>query len=129
MSPTPTKVDIIQAILTNQSLTDNEKTLLIDEFINEIKREYPDLKYHATKSDLTDLQLQLTKEIKELDIKLSKEISDSRKEIKELDLKLSKEIEKSKADTIKWVAGMLFAQTLAIVGVFITAFKLFAPAQ
>lgn len=65
MSPTPSRVDIIQAILTNQSLTDQEKTLLIDEFINEIKKEYPDLKYHATKSDLTDLQLELTKEIEE----------------------------------------------------------------
>ena len=172
MSPTPSKIDIIQAILTNQSLTDNEKTLLIDEFINEIKKEYPDLKYHATKSDLTELQLQLTKEIKELDLKiskeikemdskLSKEISESRKEMKEMDLKLSKEISESrkemkemdlksskeiselrkemkemdvrltkeiansKSETIKWVAGMLFVQVIAITGIFFGAFKLF----
>ena len=154
MSPTPSKVDIIQAILTNQSLTDNEKTLLIDEFINEIKKEYPDLKYHATNSDLTELQLQLTKEIKELDLKISKEmkemdsklfkeISESRKEMKKIDLKsskeiaelrkemkemdvrLTKEISNSKSETIKWVAGMLFVQVLAITGVFFGAFKLF----
>ena len=147
MSPNLSKVDIIQAILTNQSLTDQEKTLLIDEFINEIKREYPDLKYHATKSDLTDLQLELTKEIadtrkeiKELDVKLTKEIEITRKEIKDLDLKLSKEIKDldvkltkeikeldvkltkeiatSKSDTIKWVAGMLFVQVIAITGIF-----------
>jgi len=145
MSPNPSKVDIIQAILTNQSLTDQEKTLLIDEFINEIKREYPDLKNHATKSDLTDLQLELTKEIeltrreireldvkltkeiKELDVKLTKEISDTRKEIKELDVKLTKEIATSKAETIKWVAGMLFVQVIAITGIFFTAIKLLAP--
>jgi len=170
MSPNPSKVDIIQAILTNQSLTDQEKTLLIDEFINEIKREYPDLKNHATKSDLTDLQLELTKEIeitrreireldvkltkeisdtrkeiKELDVKLTKEISDTRKEIKELDVKLTKEIKEldvkltkeisdtrkeiatSKAETIKWVAGMLFVQVIAITGIFFTAIKLLAP--
>jgi len=127
MSSTPSKVDIIQAILTNQSLTDQEKTLLIDEFINEIKREYPDLKYHATKSDLTDLQLELTKEIadtrkeiKELDIKLTTEI-------KELDVKLTKEIATSKSDTIKWVAGMLFVQVIAITGIFFAAIRLFAP--
>jgi len=127
MSPNPSKVDIIQAILTNQSLTDQEKTLLIDEFINEIKREYPDLKYHATKSDLTDLQLELTKEIeitrkeiKDLDLKLSKEI-------KELDVKLTKEIATSKSDTIKWVAGMLFVQVIAITGIFFAAIRLFAP--
>jgi len=152
MSPTPSKVDIIQAILTNQSLTDQEKTLLIDEFINEIKKEYPDLKYHATKSDLTDLQLELTKEIeetkrdikeldvklikeieetkrdiKELDVKLTKEISDIRKEIKELDIKLTKEIATSKSDTIKWVAGMLFVQVIAITGIFFAAIRLFTP--
>jgi len=92
MSPNPSKADIIQAILTNQSLTDDEKTLLIDEFINEIKKEYPDLKYHATKADVTDTQLKLTKEIKELDLKITKEISDTRKEIKDLDVKLTKEI-------------------------------------
>ena len=134
MSPTPSRVDIIQAILTNQSLTDQEKTLLIDEFINEIKKEYPDLKYHATKSDLTNLQLELTKEIeetkrdiKELDIKLTKEI-------KELDVKLTKEISDtrkeittSKSDTIKWVAGMLFVQVIAITGIFFAAIRLFTP--
>jgi len=134
MSPNPSKADIIQAILTNQSLTDDEKTLLIDEFINEIKREYPDLKYHATKADVTDTQLKLTKEIKELDLKITKEISDTKKEIKDLDVKLTKEISdtrqeivNSKLETIKWVAGMLFVQTIAIIGIFLTAFKLFMP--
>ena len=145
MSPNPSKADIIQAILTNQSLTDDEKTLLIDEFINEIKREYPDLKYHATKADVTDTQLKLTKEIKELDLKITKEISDTKKEIKDLDVKLTKEIKdldvkltkeisdtrqeivNSKLETIKWVAGMLFVQTIAIIGIFLTAFKLFMP--
>jgi len=141
MSPAPSKVDIIQAILTNQSLTEQEKSLLVDEFINEIKNEYPDLKYHATKSDLTDLQLELTKEIantrkeikeldvkltneiKELDVKLTKEIADTRKEIADT----RKEIAVSKSDTIKWVAGMLFVQVIAITGIFFAAIKLFIP--
>ena len=71
-------------------MSDDEKTLLVDEFIDEIKKEYPELKYHATKSDVTELELSLTKEIeltrkeiKELDVKLTKEI-------KELDVKLTK---------------------------------------
>ena len=132
MSPNPSKADIIQAILTNQSLTDDEKTLLVDEFIDEIKREYPELKYHATKSDVTELELSLTKEIeltrkeiKELDVQLTKEIELTRKEIKELDVRLTKEMASNKADTIKWVAGMLFVQVLALTGVFFGAFKLF----
>ena len=114
MSPNPSKVDIIQAILTNQSLTDDEKKLLVEEFIDEIKKEYPELKYHATKPDVTELELRLIKEIE-----------GTRKEIKELDVKLTKEIAVNKSDTIKWVAGMLFVQVLALSGVFFGAFKLF----
>ncbi len=100
MSPNLSKKDIIQAILTNPQLSDEEKSLLVEEFINEIKKEYPELKYHATKSDLKETELKLTKEIedvrkeiKEIELKLSKEIEDVRKEIKEIELKLSKEIE------------------------------------
>ena len=147
MSQNLSKVDIIQAILTNQSLTDNEKKLLVDEFIDEIKKEYPALKYHATKSDVTELELSLTKEIeiirkeiKELDVKLSKDIKELdvrltkeikelelslTKEIKELDVRLTKEMATNKTDTIKWVAGMLFVQVLALSGVLFGAFKLF----
>ena len=121
MSPTPSKADIIQAILTNQSLTDDEKTLLVDEFIDEIKREYPELKYHATKSDVTELELKLTKEIENT----RKEIKELDIKIKELDVKLTKEMALNKSDTIKWVAGMLFVQVLALSGVFFGAFKLF----
>jgi hypothetical protein len=51
-----------------------------------------------------------------LDVKLTKEISDTRQEIV-----------KSKLETIKWVAGMLFVQVIAITGVFFAAFRLFMP--
>ena len=89
----PTRKDIIQAILTNPKLSEEEKSILVEEFINEIKREYPDLKYHATKQDVSETELKLTKEIKEIEANLTKEIENTRKEIKELELKLTKEIE------------------------------------
>ena len=91
MSPNLSKKDIIQAILTNPQLSDEEKSLLVEEFINEIKKEYPELKYHATKSDL-----------KETELKLTKEIEDVRKEIKEIELKLSKDIKETKFSMLKW---------------------------
>ena len=139
MSPNPTRKDIIQAIITNPTLDEEQKSLLVEEFIDEIKKEYPDLKNHATKSDVVNSELKLTKEIektrleiKELDVKLTKEIEKIKLEIKELDVKLTKEIEKvrsevkeSKTETVKWVAGMLFVQVVAIAGLFFTAFKLF----
>jgi len=40
---------IIQAILTNDKLSEEEKSELIAEFIKGINEEYPELKYHATK--------------------------------------------------------------------------------
>jgi len=112
MSMAPTRQNLIKAIMTNPSLNDDEKSLLVEEFINEINKEYPDLKYHATKQDVTQTELKLTKEIekvrleiKELDNKaskerekirldLTKEIEKVRLEIKELDIKASEEREK-----------------------------------
>ena len=78
MSNNPTTKDIIKAILTNNSLNEEEKASLVEELMNEIKKEYPDLKYHATKSDVKEVELKLTKEIKELDLKLSKEIKETK---------------------------------------------------
>ena len=99
---------IIQAILTNDKLSEEEKSELIAEFIKGINEEYPELKYHATKSDVKESELKLTKEIentrkeiKELDLKLTKEIEDTRKEIKELDLKLTKDIKEIEAKLTK----------------------------
>ena len=139
MSTNPTRKDLIKAIMTNPSLNDDEKSLLVEEFINEINKEYPDLKYHATKQDISEVELKLTKEIdnvrleieevrreiKELDNKASKEREKIRLEIKELDLKLSNKISDTKADLIKWVIGLFTLQTGLLVGAIFTMFKLF----
>ena len=119
---------LINAILTNDKMAEEEKSELIANVMNEFKVEYPELKYHATKQDVTETELRLTKEIentrkeiKELDVKLTKEIEQVRLETE----KVRQEIKESKTETIKWVAGMLFAQVVAIAGLFFTAFKLF----
>ena len=67
---------IIQAILTNDKLSETEKSELITDLINGIKEEYPELKYHATKSNVKETELRLTKEIKEVEAKLTKEIKE-----------------------------------------------------
>ena len=92
MSSSPSRKDIISAIITNPKLNEEQKTILIEEFMEELKREYPDLKYHTTKGDLSETELKLTKEIKEIELKLSNEIENTRKEIKEIEFKLSNEI-------------------------------------
>ena len=116
---------IIQAILTNDKLNEEEKSELIAEFIKEINEEYPELKYHATKSDIKETELKLTKEIentrkeiKELDLKLTKEI-------KEADAKLTKEIENTKKEikeakfiVLKWQFIFWITQIGAIIAIF-----------
>jgi len=41
--------NIIQAIITNDKLSEEEKSELIAEFINTLNEEYLELKYHDTK--------------------------------------------------------------------------------
>jgi len=140
----------VKAVMTNEKISEDDRSKIIAEMIDEFSKNYPDLEHTATKQELSETELRLIKEIKELDSKLSKEIKeldsrltkqikelDSRltkeikelelkliKEIKELDSRLSKEIEgvrleiaNTKNDIIKWVIGLMFAQSALIVGV------------
>ena len=95
----PNKAEIIKAILTNNTLSEDKKSEIIAEIIEEFQKTYPDLQHHATKADVKESELKLTKEIeetrkeiKEIELKLTQEIENTRKEIKEIEAKLSKEI-------------------------------------
>ena len=77
----------------------------IETLISDHKREL------ATKEDLREVELKLTKEIEQV-----------RGEIKEVELKLTKEIEavkleveKAKSSLVRWFAGLLIAYTGVIV--------------
>ena len=99
MSANPKREHIIKAILSNEKLSEEEKSELISELMEEFKATYPDLQYHATKNDVRDSELKLTKQIREVELKLTKEIEAVRGEIKETELKLTKEIEAVREDT------------------------------
>jgi len=104
---------ILEALM-QKDLTDEEKAKIIAEGFAELETRYPDLKNVATKTDLSETELRLIKEIKELDNKSSKDIKDldnkSSKALKELENKLSKDIkeldvrinELDNKFTIKW---------------------------
>lgn len=95
----------------------------IETLISDHKREL------ATKDDLRETELKLTKEIeltrgeiKETELKLTKKIEQVRGEIKGVELKLTREIEavrleveKAKSSLVKWFAGLLIAYTGVIV--------------
>ena len=88
----PNRAEIIKAILTNNTLSEDKKSEIIAEIMDEFQKTYPDLQYHATKADVKESELKLTKEIE--NIKL--EIEEVRKEIKDIELKVTKEIENVK---------------------------------
>lgn len=68
----------------------------------------------ATRENLRESELKLTKEIEEI----RREIEIIRREMKEIELKLTKEIESVRSSIIKWVAGLMVAQTGVIVTMF-----------
>jgi len=86
----PNRAEIIKAILTNNTLSEDKKSEIIAEIMEEFQKTYPDLQYHATKAD-----------VKETELKLVKEIEDTRKEIKEVEAKLTKDIREVEAKLTK----------------------------
>jgi hypothetical protein len=92
----------------------------------------------ATKAQVSDVELRLTKEIEtlrkethEMDARLTEKIHemDGRlsREMKELEVRMVSRMGEFKADTIKWVAGMLVVQTGVIIGVLVGALRLLLP--
>jgi predicted RNase H-like nuclease (RuvC/YqgF family) len=82
-----------------------EKAKLLAEAFEEVEKRYPQLKEMVSRTDLSETELRLIKEIeqtrkeiKEVELKLSKEIEQTRKEMKEIELKLSKEIEQTRKE-------------------------------
>ncbi len=104
----------------------------IETLISDHKREL------ATKADLERVESSLKGDIRETELKLTKEIEITRGEIKEVELKLTKEIEavklevekvrseieKAKSSTIKWVVGWVAGLMIAYTGVIITVLTL-----
>ena len=77
-----------------------EKARILAEAFEELEKRYPQILDMATKKDLTETELKLTKEIeqvrkemKEMELRLQGEIEQVRKEMKEIELRLQGEIE------------------------------------
>jgi len=135
--------NFVYAIMTNKELSDDERSKIIAEFMNDFNDKYPDLGDTATKKDLNETELRLIKEIKEIEINGQKEIekirldmkeieSNAQKEREEIRLTLTKEIDKTnikietiKSDTLKWMFVMMVGQIFAISGIIVAIFKFF----
>jgi len=92
--------EVVKAILTNTTLTEDEKSILISKMMEEFQENYPELHNHATKNDVKEVDLkieEIRKDINELKVELQKVRNDG----KNIELKLTKEIEKVKLDLTK----------------------------
>ena len=113
---------------------DETKARLLSEFI-ELVEEAILHNQLATRQDVTMSELKLTKEIeetrgeiKEVELKLTREIEQTRGEIKEVELKLTREIEQVRADVTREIAQVRVEIQKShgsllrwIVGLFLTA--------
>jgi len=93
--------NFIYAIMTNKELSDDERSKIIAEFMNDFSNRYPDLGDTATKKDLNETELRLIKEIKEVELNTQKEIEKIKLDIKEIEGNIQKEIEKIRLDLTK----------------------------
>ena len=96
-----------------------EKARILAEAFEELEKRYPQILDMATKKDLTETELKLTKEIEEVRL----EVEQVRKEMKELELRLQKEIEQvrreiseTKASLVKWMFLFWTGQIIAFAG-------------
>ena len=107
----------IYAVVTNKDLTDDERSKIIADLMSEFEHNYPDLQNTATKSDLTQVELKLVKEIedvrleiknleiksqvglKEMEINFQKDTESIKLEIKNVESSLKKDIEFIRQDT------------------------------
>jgi hypothetical protein len=114
-----------QELVTRENLRETE--LKLTKEIEIVRKEIKEIELKQTK-EIEGVRLTLTKEIEGVRLTLTKEIEGVRKEVKEIELKLTHEIgevklevEKVRSSVIKWIAGLLVAQT----GVIITIIMLF----
>ena len=90
--------NFVYAIMTNKELSDDERSKIIAEFMNDFNDKYPDLGDTATKKDLNETELRLIKEIKEIEINGQKEIEKIRLDMKEIESNAQKEREEIRLD-------------------------------
>ena len=60
MSINPNRENFIRAILSNDKLSEEEKSAIISDFMEEFRNNYPDLHNHSTKNDILRLEKEKT---------------------------------------------------------------------
>ena len=101
---------------------DETRARIIARAIERIEAAYPGLSEVATRTDLSETELRLQKEIetlraetREMEGRLQKEIEALRGETREMEGRLRKEIEQVRGSALRWLAGVIIGQTAVIL--------------
>ena len=98
----------------------SETELRLQKEIAEIRKETEEIRKETEgiRLEIQDVRLEIQDvrlEIKNVEMKLSKEIEGTRLEIKNVESRILETVSSSKVEILKWVAGMLIANTGLIV--------------
>ena len=108
---------------------DETKARLLSEFIEQVEQVILNNQI-ATRQDVTMSELKLTREIeqtrgeiKEVELKLTKEIEQVRAGVKETEVRLTEKIHEVKISTIRWIVTLFITQTITIIGIIAGLFQ------
>lgn len=128
MSSTASVIDLYDSLLAAKD--ERARAKIIASAFERLEDRYPELKDMATASGVREAELRLQREIEQTRLRieevradLSKEIehvrSDLSKEIEHVRSDLTQEIARCKHDILRWTVGLLFAQLITILAALI----------
>ena len=125
MTNTFLSLKIFEALI-EENLTNRDRAKIIAEGFAQLESKYPDLKNVSTKTDLSETELRLMKEIETIRL----QIKDMDIKLKEMEIKLSKdiaetkvEIKETKSDLLKWSFAFWISQIGVIAGIGFFVYK------
>jgi len=106
-----TTISKLYPILKKTGLTDHD----IQEFIEIIEDSV--LKGLTTKEDLKDTEIRIKEDIANVEVKLKQDIANVEVNLKNTEIRLNQKLHDTEVRLIKWVIGLLIAQTSIIIAI------------
>ena len=117
MSDTASVIDLYDRLLAAED--ERARAKIIASAFERLEDRYPELKDMATASGVREAELRLQKEIEQTRLRIEEVRADLSKEIEQVRADLSKEIAHCKHDILRWTVGLLFAQLITILAALI----------
>ncbi|MFW6143133.1 MAG: hypothetical protein ACOC39_02755 [Desulfovermiculus sp.] len=117
MSSTASVIDLYDSLLAAKD--ERARAKIIASAFERLEDRYPELKDMATASGVWEAELRLQKEIEQTRLRIEEVRADLSKEIEHVRSDLTQEIARCKHDILRWTVGLLFAQLITILATLI----------